>query len=80
MQSQTRAESLFAKIKELVNSGYFKAEDVLHNIMSLLVGGWEETKHAGEKTQDWADEKANEARLKAGEKVKVTGQKMKGEL
>ncbi|KJA22101.1 hypothetical protein HYPSUDRAFT_117994, partial [Hypholoma sublateritium FD-334 SS-4] len=38
VQSQQRAETIFEKIKELVNSGLYKAEDVISRIMSLLKG------------------------------------------
>lgn len=44
VQAQTNAEVLFTKIKELVNSGVYKAEDALHRLLSLLIGGWEDSK------------------------------------
>jgi len=113
VQTQTRADNLFLKIKELVNSGIYAAEDVLHHLMALLSGGWEETKEksgeaygagkaktsevyeegkakageaqgwAGKKkgeAEGWAEEKVDNARKATGEKVKVGGQKIKGEL
>jgi hypothetical protein len=95
VQTQTRAESLLVKIKEVINSGIYKAEDTLSHLFALLSGGWEEKKErakdkgaegrdylekkAGE-GRDWADEKVGDARETAGEKIKVGGQKLKGEL
>lgn len=102
LQSQTRAETLLVKIKEVINSGIYKAEDTLFHLMALLSGGWEDTKDrsadvyekakdkAGEgkgflekkasETRDWAQEKINRARETTGEKMKVGGEKLKGEL
>jgi hypothetical protein len=44
VQTQNGAEVLFSKIKEVVNSGVYKADDVLHRLWSLLMGGWEDGK------------------------------------
>ncbi|KAF5314381.1 hypothetical protein D9619_011790 [Psilocybe cf. subviscida] len=43
-KARTTADSVYAKIKEIVNSGVYNAEDVLYPIMVLLGTGWEETK------------------------------------
>jgi hypothetical protein len=102
IQTQNNAEALFGKIKEVVNSGVYKAEEALHRLMSLLtLGGWEdgkskapacedlkpewaETKKNGEvfetSSAEWVDDVVSKAREKLGEKVKVGGEKMKGEL
>ena len=101
IQTQNNAEALFGKIKEVVNSGVYKAEEALHRLMSLLLGGWEngkgkdaaygdakhewkETKKSGEdafeRSSEWADDVVDNAREKLDEKVKVGGEKMKGEL
>jgi hypothetical protein len=80
LQTRTRADALYGKIKEVVNSGIFKTEDVLTHLFALLSGGWEDTKDksadAYEKTKSkvgegraYADEKAGEASGWAGEKV-----------
>ncbi|KAF4611540.1 hypothetical protein D9613_003832 [Agrocybe pediades] len=55
VQTHTRAENLFAKIKEIVNSGIYKAEDALLHLVSLLGGGWEETKEKAENTKRAAE-------------------------
>ena len=47
IQTQNSAEAVFSKIKEVVNSGVYKAEEALHRLYSLLVGGWEDGKHKG---------------------------------
>lgn len=44
VQAQNSAEALFTKIKEVVNSGVYRAEDALHRLLSLLIGGWEDGK------------------------------------
>ena len=44
IQSQNSAEALLSKIKGVVNSGVYKAEEALHRLYSLLVGGWEDGK------------------------------------
>lgn len=70
VQSQKRAETLFAKIKEIVNSGLYKADEVISHIMGLLKGdldyashktnaAYDATKHKGEET--WEDAKARGA-------------------
>ena len=102
LQTRTRADSLLSKVKDVINSGIYRAEDTLSHLWALLSGGWEETKNhssdayekgkdkgaegqaylekkAGE-TRDWVQEKADGARETAGEKIKVGGQKIKGEL
>lgn len=58
VEARTTADSIYAKIKEIVNSGIYKAEDVLYQIMALLGAGWEETKHD-------AKYATNEAKLRA---------------
>lgn len=113
VQTQNSAEALFTKIKDLINSGVYRAEDALHRLMSLLSGGWEgskgkanagyeNVKHAGDSAYEhakseweetkrksgnaydtsagWAEDIVDEGREKVGEKVKVGGQKIKGEL
>ncbi|KAF8999783.1 hypothetical protein BDQ17DRAFT_733076 [Cyathus striatus] len=44
IQTQTRAEAIFTKIKDIVNGGVLTIEDALHRVLVLLSGGWEETK------------------------------------
>ena len=44
VQTQNSAEDLFSKIKEVVNSGVYRADDALHRLWSLLIGGWEDGK------------------------------------
>jgi len=66
VQSMTKAESLYSKIKELVNSGVYRAEEVLYRVMHLLSGGWEETK---EKVED-ASDKTKRTWEDAGTKAK----------
>ncbi|PPQ71324.1 hypothetical protein CVT26_011969 [Gymnopilus dilepis] len=102
VQSKTKAENVYDTVKEMVNSGIYKAEDALHHVFALLSGGWEDakekaesTKRSGEqgwedaktrasgeyeKASNWASETAEDARQKTGEKVKIAGQKIKGEL
>lgn len=80
VQTQTRADALYGKIKEVVNSGIFKAEDALTHLLSLLSGGWEDAKDksadAYEKTKSkvgegraYVDEKAREASSWAEENI-----------
>ena len=38
VQTQNSAEALFTKIKEVVNSGAYRAEEALHRLFSLLIG------------------------------------------
>jgi len=52
VQTTSKADSLFTKIKEVVNSGVYRAEEVLLRVMHLLSGGWEESK---EKVEDVGD-------------------------
>ena len=113
VQTQNTAEVLFAKIKELVNSGVYRTEDALHRLLSILSEGWEDSKgkvnagyenikHAGDaayrnvkmeweetmgKTEDaydksgeWVEDVIDKEKEKVGEKVKVMGEKIKGEL
>ncbi|KAH9476956.1 Stress response protein ish1 [Psilocybe cubensis] len=131
IQTHTHAENMIAKIKEIVNSGIYKAEDILVHLYHLLSGGWEETKGKADSTKrsaentydhakhqgamgyenvkksaqqgwedtkdavddrweetknradwakDWTKESAEDVRQNVGEKVKVGGQKIKGEL
>jgi len=112
VQTQNSSEALFSKIKEIVNSGVYRAEDALHRLLSLLIGGWEEskgraeteyenikdtgnsayedaelkweeTKKAGdayETSAELADDTLDKGREKLGEKMKVGGDKVKGEL
>jgi hypothetical protein len=61
VQAQNSAEALFAKIKEVVNSGVYRAEDALHRLLGLLTGGWEDGKS-----------KANENIRDAGDAVDAT--------
>jgi hypothetical protein len=56
IQSQTSAEALFSKIKGVVNSGVYRAEEALHRLLSLLTGGWEDGK--GNKSNEDADAKS----------------------
>ena len=44
IQTQNSAEALFTKIKEVVNSGIYRAEEALYRLLSLLIGGWEDGK------------------------------------
>lgn len=44
IQTQNSAEVLFTKIKEVVNSGVYRAEEALHRLLNLLMGGWEDGK------------------------------------
>lgn len=53
VMTQSRAEKLFQKIKDLVNSGVYKTEDALLRLVHLLGTGWEEAK---EKTSETYDE------------------------
>lgn len=102
LQTQTNAESLLVKIKELINSGIYRAEDTLSHLLNLLSGGWDDAKdrsadvyekakskgpekeaHFEKKaseTGDWAKEKADDTKQTVGDKIKVGGQKLKGEL
>lgn len=84
IQTQNSAEALFSKIKEVVNSGVYKAEEALHQLTSL-VGGYKrteckETKDAFETSAETAEDMINKAREKLDEKVKVGEEKMKSEL
>ncbi len=91
LQTRTRADALYGKIKDVVNSGIFKTEDTLSHLFALLSGGWEDTKDKSadgyEKTKSkvgegraYADEKAGEASSWAEERVddvkKSTGEKV----
>jgi hypothetical protein len=92
LQSQTRAENLLAKIREVINSGIYKAEDTLSYLLTLLSGGWEEAKdrsadayekvkEEGAEKQSHLEKKASEMRDRVQEKVgdarETAGEKVK---
>ena len=62
IQSQNSAEALLSKIKGVVNSGVYKAEEALHRLYSLLVGGWEDGKSKGAACGDAAKTEWEEAK------------------
>ena len=102
IQTQTRAETFLARIREVIISVIFKTKDAFSHLFALLSGGWAETKgkvgegqeylqkrasDSGDWAQEkaghasgWAQQKVDNAREVVGEKVKVSGQKLKGEL
>jgi hypothetical protein len=86
---------MFSKIKEVVNSGVYKAEEALHRLYSLLVGGWEdgkdkaaacgdaaksEWKEKKNASEESVEEMLDEAREKLNEKIKVGEEKRRSEL
>lgn len=88
MQSQQRAETLFEKIKELVNSGLYKAGDVISRIMNLLKGDLDSASHHASSMYDatkrkaeagWSEakERTDSAEGWTGEKVEAAGDKVK---
>ncbi|KAF9478563.1 hypothetical protein BDN70DRAFT_879790 [Pholiota conissans] len=90
VQAHGRAENIFAKIKELVNSGIYKADEVLTKIMNLLKGDLDDglTSLKSTEAYDAATHKAEQAKAgvkdgKAnaedwvGEKVESAGDKVK---
>lgn len=88
MQSQQRAETLFEKIKELVNSGLYKAEDVISRIVSLLKGDFDSATHHANSAYDatkrkaeagWSEAKGRTGSAESwtGEKVEAVGDKVK---
>ena len=56
IQTQNSAEALFTKIKEVVNSGVYRAEEALHRLVSLLTGGWEGKSNEDAKSE-WEETK-----------------------
>lgn len=88
VESHQHAETIFQKIKELVNSGLYKAEDVISHIMSLLKGdldsvthhagsAYDATKHKAEEGVNKVKERAGSAEGWTGEKVEAAGDKVK---
>ncbi|KAI0946261.1 hypothetical protein AcV7_010284 [Taiwanofungus camphoratus] len=56
VQAQTRAEALFARVRDVINGGVEAAEDKLGKVLDILTGHVESAKErAGEKAQ-WAKE------------------------
>jgi len=91
VQSTTRSEQLFAKIRDLINSSVSSAEDTLRQILELLTGQIDYSReYANEKYgqgkasagewKEYGNEKVAGARGGAGEKLKKGGEKLKGEL
>jgi hypothetical protein len=79
---------MFAKIKDIVNSGIYKADEVVSKIMNLLKGdldaalhkpveAYDATLHKGEEVKDSAKEKLDHAESWVGEKVETAGDKVK---
>ncbi|KAG5653146.1 hypothetical protein H0H81_002138 [Sphagnurus paluster] len=78
VQTQTNAEVLWAKVKEIVGGVEGGVEDQLAKVWSLLKGS---EKYAGEKFEEGkgvAGDKYNEGKAKADEKI-ARGQKYAGE-
>ncbi|KAF7971961.1 hypothetical protein HWV62_19349 [Athelia sp. TMB] len=73
VQTTTRADNLYAKIAELINTGVHSAEDSLHQIYELLVGSADAGKAYADKKaaqgKAYAGEKAAEGKAYAGEKA-----------
>ena len=65
VQSKTRAETMYEKVSELVNSGVEAAEEKLAQILELLTGTAHESAEYAEKKKDearaWGDEKKGDA-------------------
>jgi hypothetical protein len=87
VQTSNRAEQLFTKIRDLINSSVSSAEDTLRQILELLTGSVDYSKdyanekyaHGKSSAGEWksfGDEKA----ASAGDRVKKSGEKMKSEL
>ena len=90
IQTQNSAEALFSKIKGVVNSGVYRAEEALNRLSSLVSGGckgsvcvddvksgWEETKDAFQTSAESAEDVVGKAKEKLDEKVKF---RVKSEL
>ncbi|KDR78366.1 hypothetical protein GALMADRAFT_245516 [Galerina marginata CBS 339.88] len=98
VQTQTRSERLWGKVKNLFVSAFTRVQNTFRNIFSIVTGrvedakeradatkragekGWADTKKMAEDGYDKAGEWVDGKREKVGEKVKVEGQKIKGEL
>lgn len=84
VQTTNRAEQLYSKMCNLINSSVSSAEDTLRQILEMLTGhvdysteyASEKYAHAKESAGDWQDEKVTAA----GDKMKKGGKKLKGEL
>jgi hypothetical protein len=79
---------MFAKIKDIVNSGIYKADEVVSKIMNLLKGdldaalhkpveAYDASLHKGEEVKDSAKEKLDHAESWVGEKIETAGDKVK---
>lgn len=73
VQSQTKAEAAFLKIREIVNEGVGKAEDALHRIMSVVSNNL----YHGYETVSGRAEQASATGKQQTESAKT---KLKGEL
>ncbi|KAH7882217.1 hypothetical protein F5I97DRAFT_1939653 [Phlebopus sp. FC_14] len=92
VQASTRAETIFAKLKEIVNSGVEVAEAKLARVLEVLSGQSHDTacqapekaeqarEHAHEKARggrEYMQEAVKESLRGAGESIKWSGEKMK---
>ncbi|EPQ55816.1 hypothetical protein GLOTRDRAFT_138588 [Gloeophyllum trabeum ATCC 11539] len=72
VQTQTKTEALYIKLRSLLASGVYIAEEKLGQALDILSGHAEESKrYAGDKyeeTKDWAGEKYDENKAYANEK------------
>ncbi|KIM41753.1 hypothetical protein M413DRAFT_71554 [Hebeloma cylindrosporum] len=72
-QKKAQAEGQYEATKRAGEEQYDRAKDQAGR-------QWEEAKKGSEKAGQWAQDKKGDAKEKVGEKLKVEGQKMKGEL
>ena len=75
IQTQNSAEVLFTKIKEVVNSGVYRAEEALHRLLSLLTGGWEDSKGKSNEDAGYGDAKSEwEETKKSGDAFETSAE------
>jgi len=91
VQATTRAEQLYAKICDQINSSISSAEDALRQILEMLTGHidysqdyanekYGQGKAAAGQWKEYGNEKVAGARVATGDKIKKGGEKVKGEF
>jgi hypothetical protein len=73
LQTARNAETLYARIRDIVNGSVEAAEESLNRILEVLSGRAESASHKAKDMHDSTSEKA-------GEQMKMGGEKLKGEL
>jgi len=80
VQTTSTAESMYLRIREVINNGVGAVEEKLSQVLHILTGTKEEAKAKGQKGYHDAKAKVKEGEYEAKKQAKVKGEKLKGEL